>query len=81
MQEPKANPNNHNDRSADWHSAVSRVGNPEPARRCARPEAGAAADCQSAIQQTASLRYKAGQPNPSIDPERKKGFVVEGHYR
>jgi hypothetical protein len=33
--------------SADWQSAVSRIGNPQ-----------ALADCQSAIQQAANLRYE-----------------------
>src|SRR5579863_1701218 len=39
-------------RSADWQSAVSRIGNPQCSRRFMRP-----ADCQSAIRQVGKLRY------------------------
>jgi hypothetical protein len=39
-------------RSADWQSAVSRIGNPQTLERIRT-----AADCQSAIQQAVSLRY------------------------
>ncbi len=39
-------------RSADWQSAVSRIGNPQRPGRSLHP-----ADCQSAIQQVANLRY------------------------
>ena len=41
-------------RSADWQSAVSRIGNPQTSPARSRP-----ADCQSATQQTTSLRYDA----------------------
>ena len=52
--------------SADWQSAVSRIGNPQARRARSRP-----ADCQSATQQVANLRYAAGvrgklQP-PALD--------------
>ncbi len=47
-------------RGADWQSAVSRAGSPQPARTFPSwpPSSRARADCQSAKQQTASLRYK-----------------------
>jgi hypothetical protein len=38
-------------RSADWQSAVSRIGNPQP------HQFRTLADCQSAIRQVANLRY------------------------
>ena len=48
-------------RSADWQSAVSRIGNPQPPLAWAR-----SADCQSAIQQVANLRYKGGKVGLSM---------------
>jgi len=43
-------------RSADWQSAVSRIGNPQAAL-----VTGGSADCQSATQQVANLRYMRGR--------------------
>jgi hypothetical protein len=40
-------------RSADWQSAVSRIGNPQPSQRHNRP-----ADCQSAKQQINNLHHQ-----------------------
>jgi hypothetical protein len=40
-------------RSADWQSAVSRIGNPQPLQWYRRP-----ADCQSAARQINNLRYQ-----------------------
>jgi len=52
-------------RSTDWQSAISRIGNPQPVRRFLR-----AADCQSATQQVANLRYALRATNNTQRADR-----------
>jgi hypothetical protein len=60
-------------RSADWQSAVSRIGNPHCSRRFMRQ-----ADCQSAIQQVANLRYGRfrGRGKGALTPGKQRCDVM-----
>jgi hypothetical protein len=51
--------------SAEWQSAVSRIGNPQRlVSSCAQGLFHAPAECHSAKQQSATLRYGGGTARP-----------------
>jgi hypothetical protein len=61
-------------RSADWQSAVSRIGNPQGF------QIRIPADCQSAAQQVANLRYKVqGKPGPALDHQSANPIIPESN--